>query len=269
MAAVSGVPVDLSPLDAAWENLLLLQFHDILPGSSIGEVYREAALDHARTAETARSVRDAAWRGVAERIAAPGEIVAFNSLSWPRSDAATALVPTAMLPLTGVSDCDCADAKTLVELVAPDGRAAPAQIIGQRDGQTEIVFTPDELPATGYLRLALRPAAEAAQTSLRVSPRQIENRFFRVELDDEGNIVRLLDKRHGREVVPAGAARQRAAALPGRPGARGGLEHPRDLREARPTRGSRGRRSRSSRPARCAPWCASPAAIAPAPSRRT
>ncbi len=123
MAAVSGVPVDLSPLDAAWENLLLLQFHDILPGSSIGEVYREAALDNARTAETARGVRDAAWRGVAERIAAPGEIVAFNSLSWPRSDAATALVPTAMLPLTGVSDCDCADAKTLVELVAPDGRA--------------------------------------------------------------------------------------------------------------------------------------------------
>ena len=204
MAAVSGVPVDLSPLDAAWENLLLLQFHDILPGSSIGEVYREAALDNARTAETARTIRDAAWRGVAERIAAPDEIVAFNSLSWPRSDAATALVPTAMLPLTGVSDCDCADAKTLVELVAPDGRAAPAQIIGQRDGQTELVFTPHELPATGYLRLALRPAAEAAQTSLRVSPRQIENRFFRVELDDEGNIVRLLDKRHGREVVPAG-----------------------------------------------------------------
>ena len=142
MAAVSGVPVDLSPLDAAWENLLLLQFHDILPGSSIGEVYREAALDNARTAETARTIRDAAWRGMAERIAAPDDIVAFNSLSWPRNDAATALVPTAMLPLTGVSDCDCADAKTLVELVAPDGRAAPAQIIGQRDGQTEIVFTP-------------------------------------------------------------------------------------------------------------------------------
>ena len=115
-----------------------------------------------------------------------------------------------MLPLTGVSDCDCADAKTLVELVAPDGRATPAQIVGQRDGQTEIVFTPHELPATGYLRLALRPAAEAAETSLRVSPRQIENRFFRVELDDEGNIVRLLDKRQGREVVPAG---QRANEL--------------------------------------------------------
>ncbi len=204
MAEASGVKVDLSPLDAAWENLLLLQFHDILPGSSIGEVYREAALDHARTAGAARDVRDAAWRRVAERVGASGDIVAFNSLSWRRSDPATAHIPVRMLPVTGVSGCDPADSRAQVEIVALDGQVMPAQVVGEDDGQAEIVFAAHELPATGYTRLAIRPVAEPAQSSLRVSPRQIENRFFRVELDEAGSIVRLLDKRYDREVVPPG-----------------------------------------------------------------
>jgi alpha-mannosidase len=203
MAAASGIQVDLTPLDAAWENLLLLQFHDILPGSSIGEVYREAAIDHARIALTAQAVRDAAWQGLIAQ-AAGGGLFAFNSLSWPRADAVSALVPADIWPLTGVSDCDCTDARAQVELVAPDGRATPAQVIGQRDGATEIVFAPDELPAMSCVPFAVRPAAEPASTSLRVSPRQVENRFFRVELDAEGCIVRLWDKRNGREVVPPG-----------------------------------------------------------------
>ncbi|NLD74786.1 MAG: alpha-mannosidase, partial [Chloroflexi bacterium] len=44
-AQILGADLDISPLRGAWENLLLLQFHDILPGSSIGQVYAEAAKD--------------------------------------------------------------------------------------------------------------------------------------------------------------------------------------------------------------------------------
>ncbi len=198
LAAAAGIPVDLTPLDAAWENLLLLQFHDILPGSSIGEVYREAAADHARIAATARGVRDAAWRGIVEQVAGPGEIVAFNALSWPRHDAATAVVAQDFLPIQMA--CDCAPA---IEMATPDGRAVPAQIVRQEAGQIELLFAPEEMPGLGYLRLIPRLAADVAATSLRVSARVIENCFFRLELDDEGQIVRLLDKRCAREVIPS------------------------------------------------------------------
>ncbi|MGC8780912.1 MAG: alpha-mannosidase, partial [Anaerolineae bacterium] len=199
MAEAVGVPTDLRPLDAAWENLLLLQFHDILPGSSIGEVYREAAADHVRIAATARQVRDAAWRAVAERVAGPGEVVAFNSLSWPRSDVAAVALPQGALPPTPT--CDCAPP---IELATADGRTTPAQVVRRADGQVELLFAADGVPALGYQRLALRPADTVADSGLRISSRRIENRFFIIELDADGWITRLFDKRCAREVIPAG-----------------------------------------------------------------
>ncbi|MEV7692228.1 glycoside hydrolase family 38 C-terminal domain-containing protein [Microbacterium sp. NPDC089189] len=43
-----GLPYPREALRRAWERTLLLQFHDILPGSSIAWVHREAEADHAR-----------------------------------------------------------------------------------------------------------------------------------------------------------------------------------------------------------------------------
>jgi len=200
MAEASGLQVDLSRLDAAWENLLLLQFHDILPGSSIGEVYREAAVDQAHIAETAAAVRDLAWRRLAERIGEAGDVMAFNSLSWPRGDIAAVWIPE---PIPAVGPAS--DRSPRLELITADGRILPAQRIGERDGGIELVFAAEGLPAAGYARLAVRPAAAPAETSLQVSDRRIENRFFLVELGEDGSLVRLLDKRHDREVIPAGA----------------------------------------------------------------
>jgi alpha-mannosidase len=47
-------------LAAAWRTLLLNHFHDIVPGTSIGEVHARAEHDLARVAAAAASVRDAA-----------------------------------------------------------------------------------------------------------------------------------------------------------------------------------------------------------------
>ncbi|GAB3149679.1 glycoside hydrolase family 38 C-terminal domain-containing protein [Microbacterium neimengense] len=44
----TGLPYPREMLRRAWERTLLLQFHDILPGSSIAWVHREAEADHAR-----------------------------------------------------------------------------------------------------------------------------------------------------------------------------------------------------------------------------
>jgi alpha-mannosidase len=45
-------------LDPLWKLVLLNQFHDILPGSSITPVYEDARRDHIRVAETAGSARE-------------------------------------------------------------------------------------------------------------------------------------------------------------------------------------------------------------------
>ncbi len=52
-------------LDPLWKLVLLNQFHDILPGSSIREVYDDARIDHLDVADTAHECRDELDRGFA------------------------------------------------------------------------------------------------------------------------------------------------------------------------------------------------------------
>src|SRR5829696_1022425 len=56
-------------LRALWETLLLNQFHDILPGSSIREVHEDAERDLAHVAARATQLRDAAVAALSEREA--------------------------------------------------------------------------------------------------------------------------------------------------------------------------------------------------------
>ena len=50
----TGADYPAGALDEAWKLLLLNQFHDIIPGSSIHWVNEECLRDHARVAETTR-----------------------------------------------------------------------------------------------------------------------------------------------------------------------------------------------------------------------
>jgi alpha-mannosidase len=53
-------------LERAWQTVLLLQFHDILPGSSIAWVHREAEQRHAAVTETLEGIIGAALAALAE-----------------------------------------------------------------------------------------------------------------------------------------------------------------------------------------------------------
>lgn len=74
-------------LDALWKLVLLNQFHDILPGSSIAEVYEDARRDHAIVATEARSERERCDAALLRRFDARGHAEPFvvaNPASAPR-----------------------------------------------------------------------------------------------------------------------------------------------------------------------------------------
>jgi alpha-mannosidase len=63
-------------LDELWRTVLLLQFHDVLPGTSIAWVHQEAEAAHARVAERLREIVSRAQ----EALAGQGDVaVAFNA----------------------------------------------------------------------------------------------------------------------------------------------------------------------------------------------
>jgi len=79
----SGAPYPTDALDRIWKEMLLLQFHDILPGSSITRVYDESLPRYAALlAEVLEltAAADAALLGVGDTP------VVLNSLGWNRAE---------------------------------------------------------------------------------------------------------------------------------------------------------------------------------------
>ncbi len=79
----AGEAYPTEALDRIWKEMLLLQFHDILPGSSITRVYDESLPRYAALlAEVAAltAAADLIWLGEGTAL------TATNSLSWPRRE---------------------------------------------------------------------------------------------------------------------------------------------------------------------------------------
>jgi alpha-mannosidase len=81
VAAGDGYPSDL--LDATWKRLLINQFHDVLPGSSIDWVYEDAESELEGVIEAAAGIRSAAQA----KVAGDGrQLIVFNVNSHPRRE---------------------------------------------------------------------------------------------------------------------------------------------------------------------------------------
>ncbi|KAF2368931.1 Glycoside hydrolase family 38 central domain [Trinorchestia longiramus] len=75
----------LKKLDGAWKKVLLNQFHDVLPGSSIEMIYPEATKLYYEALEAAQTVfKDCVTQVLGTGLSS--QLVAFNTLQWPRHD---------------------------------------------------------------------------------------------------------------------------------------------------------------------------------------
>ncbi|MFJ4438939.1 alpha-mannosidase [Streptomyces sp. NPDC088923] len=96
-AVRAGFPYPYERLDRLWKTLLLHQFHDILPGSSIAWVHREAERTYAALAEELNEIIGAAQRA----LAGEGDTeVRFNSA--PHADAGIAAGAAGTAPAPAV-----------------------------------------------------------------------------------------------------------------------------------------------------------------------
>ncbi|MDO5060795.1 MAG: glycoside hydrolase family 38 C-terminal domain-containing protein [Actinomycetaceae bacterium] len=81
-AALNGVrPYPRAELQELWRNLLLCQFHDILPGTSIAWVHREVKEIHAETSAKLAAIIDASLTALTE---GGNETLTANASSFPQ-----------------------------------------------------------------------------------------------------------------------------------------------------------------------------------------
>lgn len=85
-ATRAGAPYPAAALDRLWKEVLLYQFHDVLPGSSIKRVYDECNARYALILAELSALTLDRYAAVASLFAGAGQPVVFNSLSWPRRE---------------------------------------------------------------------------------------------------------------------------------------------------------------------------------------
>lgn len=85
-----GVAYPTETLEKDWKLLLLNQFHDILPGSSIREVYEESDLQYAELFADTREMQKNALQAIANDIATDGGTLVFNPNGFTATGTVTA-----------------------------------------------------------------------------------------------------------------------------------------------------------------------------------
>ncbi|MCP4642478.1 MAG: alpha-mannosidase, partial [bacterium] len=195
LALINGGKYDQKALYEAWKTVMTNQFHDILPGSSITEVYAQTAIDYAEAQAIIRGACEKAVTHLARKIDTTGEgtpVVVFNSLSWVRDDMVKASVK---LPKGRFSVLDTA------------GNPVPCQKVGK----DTVVFEANGVPPLGYAVYRVVSGAQAVDGgTLKASDKGMENDSLRIKFDKNGCLSSVFDKAERREVLPKG---QRANVL--------------------------------------------------------
>jgi alpha-mannosidase len=88
-----------------------------------------------------------------------------------------------------------------VHVTNPDGRETPAQI-----SNGKVIFVAS-VPSVGYAVYDVKPSAETAETSthLRITKDGLENDYYRVRLNADGDVTSIFDKKIDRELLSAPA----------------------------------------------------------------
>lgn len=180
---LTGLVYPKSELQEAWEVILRNQFHDILPGSSIREVYEDSKEEYEQILAINERLKKEALAAIAEAVdAKKGSVIIFN----PNSASVDAPV---LLPIQDQEK----------QLVLTDGeKEYPIQMT--QEGAVAVVSS---MPSKGYQTFEIKEAKLDAN-QLVISVTEVDTPYFHIVLNEKGHFTSIYDKKCGREIIPEG-----------------------------------------------------------------
>lgn len=158
-----------------WETVLRNQFHDIIPGSSIKEVYQDYRLEMG-------NVLDRCERLLSELTRSSTGITVCNTSTWER----TSILALPLAP-AGYAYTDSA------------GKA----LLSHQTGDKTYVLI-EGLPAYATDILQIAPIQTLPKTeiaSAEMTSFSIENEWYQIQWNEEGHLTRIYDKECQKEVL--------------------------------------------------------------------
>jgi alpha-mannosidase len=183
-------PYPLQRLNDAWTLAMGGQFHDIAAGTATPKAYEFAWNDDVIAMNQFAGVLTNATEGIAATLNTQAKgvpIVVFNPLNAAREDVVEASIDfPAGLPKS-------------VRVIGSDGKDVPAQVSG---GKTIFVA---KVPSVGYAVYDVRPGEGVADrvSQVNASENSLENRYYRVKLNRDGDIASIFDKSLRKELLAA------------------------------------------------------------------
>jgi alpha-mannosidase len=197
----AGADYPQEKINEFWEVILINQFHDILPGTSIPEVYRDSDAEYGMLFSVLSS-ENGPWHSAAGAATKEmtGALQVMNFTSQARSNE--------LADFGG----DCLKGKSLQQ----SGAAKPLQKLVGAGGGTRY-GAPVSVPSLGWAAAGLSDAGTAPATTLSVAADHLENALIRVGFDAAGEIVSVFDKTRQRELIEAGQTANRLVAYEDKP----------------------------------------------------
>lgn len=189
LSFIHGGKYSQDKINEGWKLILLNQFHDVLPGSSINEVYQDSQKDYEKVLDISEKCCNEAVEKITEKIKLKDEsIVVFNTLPWSRDD------------LIYIDIDAIPKGKVLFD-------AENKSILTQREDNKVICYLTGINPS-GYKSFHLKKVQNTKNTliknTIKVTKKYMENKFFKITFSSKGNIISILDKINKREVVEKG-----------------------------------------------------------------
>ena len=178
----------LERLNNAWTLQMGGHFHDIAAGTATPKAYEFAWNDDVIALNQFAAVLTSASEGVASAMnteAKGTSIVIFNPLGISREDIVEASVDSSK--------------NAGVRVVGPDGKEVPAQM-----QNSKVVFLA-KTPPVGYAVYDLQTDSEASHqpSTLQVSENSLENKYYRVKVNPDGDVSSIFDKSLNKELLAA------------------------------------------------------------------
>ncbi len=179
-------------LDDAWRTVCLNQFHDIIPGSSIGLVYEESQQQYEQLTKDMNHLRDEALHTLSQKL--DGDLILINATSFTQQG---------LVFIPGDS----------FQRFTRDGEPVPIQ-----PADSGLWVNAGNLPPYSMVSLNKLSNVQGQTPHLISSPVPIlENTFLRVEFNPDGDISRIFDKRANREVLAPNSIANQFQAFEDRP----------------------------------------------------
>jgi len=202
LAGFAHYPSD--SLYESWKIVLRNQFHDILPGSSIAEVYEDCRIEYAEAERLVAGALSGSLSNLARLVPAadsPSWAV-FNTLTWKRDE------------LVCIPWEDRFDGKVWEDAA---GNLLAVQRTANDKGEDVLLVSLRGIPGLGYTTIYCREeqrgieadssegsAGHVQSCTFTVTAHSVSTPFYEIEWNAEGQLTRLYDKRTDRDIVAPG-----------------------------------------------------------------